>query len=539
MTDSSESPRVEGSGETNEVTFAEIVAFFSRNWKLIVGAALACGVVTAAVVLLFISHAYEACATLVVIPSKFASELKPSILTVQGYRTLLESDAILAETKRRLIEKGVLKSKDSLRLGRNIDTRIFISRRGDEAPLAPMLQTVARGASAGAAAAIANTWAQVFVERTRELMAGTTSSTVQFIDTQYPLAQARTAELEDQRVTTVNALQKRFDDAAATWDGRISAFKNETSDLVAAFRAETERVTQEYRSSRNLETRSLQLDALRKAYGELQGSQAQVSAQLQERLLQLDATKKQLAATPQFITLRKAITDDALWGAVERGKEAPPNWNALQGKTLETQELNPVNTELARRLAQLESDVNALTPRAAQLSQRLGEISDEASKMDLAVSADQAGLEKITQERDAGLAKLREVRSNGLVDLTRQRQAELDAIKRDWDAKAAQMDRDIAQQRDLLAELTKNYNQAALAKGQQGMEDVRIGAPAAPPDHPLPRGGLVKSLVALILGGFVGIGIALVREAGRSQGVRSGKGFASEPEVPPFAKARP
>jgi uncharacterized protein involved in exopolysaccharide biosynthesis len=525
--------------ETSEITFAEIVAFFARNWKLIFGVSLAAGLVTAAIVLLVIPHQYEASATLVVIPSKFASELKPSILSVQGYRTLLESDAVIAEAKRRLVEKGILAHGDRLRLGTEIDTRIFVSRRVDEAPLAPMLQAVARGASADAAATIANTWAQVLVERTRELMAGTTSSTVQFIDAQYPVAQSRTAQLEDQRVVTVNALQKHYDDAATAWDRRVSAFKNETSDLVAADRAETERVIEEYRSTRNLETRNLQLDALRNAYSELQGSQAQVSAQLQEKQLQLEATKKQLAATPQFVTLRKAITDDALWGAVEGGKETPANWKALQGRALETQELNPVHTDLAHRLAQLESDVNALTPRAAQLSQRLVEISDEAAKMDTAVSADAAGLEKLSQERDAGLAKLQESRANGLAELTRQRQAELDAIKRDWDAKAAQMDRDIAQQRDLLAELTKNYNQAALAKGQQGMEDVRIGAPAASPDHPMPRGGIVKTLVALILGGCIGISIALVREAGRSQGVRSGKGSASEPEVPTFAKARP
>ena len=179
-----------------------------------------------------------------------------------------------------------------------------------------------------------------------------------------------------------------------------------------------------------------------------------------------------------------------------------------------------MHTDLAHRLAQLESDVNALTPRAAQLSQRLVEISDETAKMDTAVSADAAGLEKLKQERDAGLAKLQESRANGLAELTRERQAELDAIKRDWDAKAAQMDREIAQQRDLLAELTKNYNQAALAKGQQGMEDVRIGAPAAAPDHPLPRGGAVKTLVALLIGGCLGIGISLVREA-RREPVRS------------------
>jgi capsular polysaccharide biosynthesis protein len=518
MTDNDQGARGEAVGDTGEVTFAEIVAFFSRNWKLIFGAALGVGLVTAAIVLLFIAHAFEAAATLVVIPSKFASELKPSILTVQGYRTLLESDAIIAETKRRLVEKGVLKPSDSLTLGRNIETRIFVSRRVDEAPLAPMLQAVARDNTAEAAATIANTWAQVFVERTRELMAGTTSSTVQFIDAQYPIARDRTTQLEDERVTAVNGLQKRFDDAATGWDARVTAFKNETADLVGAYKAETQGLIEEFRSTHNLETRKLQLDALRKAYSDLQGAQAQVSAQLQEKQLQLDATKKQLAATPQFVTLRKAITDDALWRAVEGGRDAPPNWKALQDRALETQELDPVYTELARRVAQLESDVNALTPRAAQLAERLGEISAEAAKMDLSVSTDESALEKLSQERDAGLAKLREDRTNRVTELMRERQADLDAIKREWDTKTAQMDRDIAQQRDLLAELTKNYNQAALAKGQQGMEDVRIGAPAAPPDHPLARGGVVKTLVGLFVGGCLGIGVALVREVRQTPG---------------------
>jgi uncharacterized protein involved in exopolysaccharide biosynthesis len=52
-----------------------------------------------------------------------------------------------------------------------------------------------------------------------------------------------------------------------------------------------------------------------------------------------------------------------------------------------------------------------------------------------------------------------------------------------------------------------------LAKGQHEFEDVRLGAPAVPPERPTPRGGLLKTLVAVFVGGGLGIGVSLVREA--------------------------
>jgi capsular polysaccharide biosynthesis protein len=495
--------------------FSDVVAFFRRNLRLIAATSLGMAVVTAVVVLLILPRTYEASVTLVIVPPKFSSELKPQTLTIQSYQKILESDAVLAETRRRLAEKGYFPKPKRFKIGEDLETRIFVSRRAEELTLAPILQAVAQSETAEQAAAIANTWAEVFLARTRDLVVGSTSPTVQFIDAQYPKAREKTAALEDQRVLTANAFQRRYDDATTSWDARISALKNETADMVAVYRSETRRLTEEFRSTRNLETRKLQLDAIRKAYSELQSGQAQVSAQLQEKQLQLDATRRQFNAIPQFITLQKAITDDALWRLVANGEDKQPDWKALQGHSLMTEELNPVHTELARRLSQLESDVNALTPRAAQLAERLAEISKETSNMDVSVSADEAGLEQLNQERDAGLARLREDRSNRLSGLTRQRQNELDAIKREWDTKLGQLDRDIAQERELLSELAKNYNQATLARGQQDFEDVRLGAAAVVPDTQLPRLGALKTLLGLVIGGLLGTGAALVREASR------------------------
>src|SRR5206468_2086424 len=198
---------------------------------------------TAALYMAFsVPRTYEASATLVIVSPQFSSEFKPPTLTVQGYQKLLESDAVLAETKKRLLQQSVLAEGDTLQLRGNVETHIFVSAQSEATSLAPMLQTVARGKTAEQAAAIANTWAQVFLERTHELMAGTTSAAVQFIDEQYPQARADVARLENEKATTANEFQKRYDEAATRWDEKSLAFKGETADLLSAYKAQTQQV---------------------------------------------------------------------------------------------------------------------------------------------------------------------------------------------------------------------------------------------------------------------------------------------------------
>ena len=501
-----------------ELSLADVIGFFRRNLVLVVGGALGCGVITAIVVLLFLPRHYEASATLAIVPPRFSSDLKPGTLTVKGYQTLLESDAVIAETKHRLIAKGLVKTDDEFELGKELETRIFVARRAEDINLAPMLQVVAQGETAEQAAAIANTWAAVFLERTRDLMAGSTSSTVQFIEGQFPAARERLIGLENDRLTTATGFQKRFDDATTAWNGKVIAYNNATADLTAAFKAETRRLVEDFKSQHDLETRRVQLRSLRLAYADLQDEQARVNSQLQQKQLQVDALRLQIKQTPQFLTLDKAITDDALWAAVAAGKGDAKEPAGIDGKHLRSQEVNPVYTTIASNLSQTETDLNALGPRAQQLEQRLAEMRGELSKADAALSGDEAGLEKLQRERDAGLTKLEGTRADGLDTLTRLRQAELDAIKREWDTRLAQADRDIGQQKDLFTDLAKKDSQALLAKAQEDVEDVRLGAPAVAPDKPERRGTATKSLLALVVGGLLGSGVALVRESSASRG---------------------
>jgi len=514
MPEPTQPPRISPSAN-DELTFADIVQFFRRNAALIFGTAVMAGLVTAAVLLVVVEKTYEASATLIIVPPKFSSELKPQTLTVQSYQKILESDAVIVEAKKRLVERGLFAAERPLRLGKELETRIFVSRRAEETTLAPMLQAVARGETGERAAAIANTWAEVFLERTRELVAGTTSSTVKFIDQQYPQIRDSLAKLEDTRVIEANALQKRFNEAATRRGILLTTFKGETTSLIATYRSETRRLVEEFTSQHNIDSRKAQLAALRRAYGELQEEQARVTSLLQLKQLQLEAARKQLAETPALLTLQKAITDDALWRSLAESKSGNVDWKALQQRSLATQEINPVYTDLSGKMAEIEMDVNAMVPRAAALATDLERINAEMKVLEGQVRMDEAELEKLTRARDAGLQQLVQDRDNKLEELTRSRDEELDGIKREMETRLGQIDRNINQQRDLFSQLAKSYNQALLAKGEQGIEDVRLGAPAVAPEQPQPRGRATKSVLATILGGMLGLGLALVRGASR------------------------
>jgi uncharacterized protein involved in exopolysaccharide biosynthesis len=532
------------SGTKEEITFADIVRFFGRNWRLIFGLAALAGLGTALVLLLLVPNTYEASATLyivpprvtadlkprtltivpkkneasttlVILPQGFGSDLKPQPLTIQSCQKILESDAVIAEVKKRLVAQTQFPFDRPLRLGAELESRISAARRPEEVT-APMLQAVARGRTGEQAAALANTWAEVFLERTREVIAGTTLSTVKSVDEQYLLARDNLAKIEDARVLDANALQKQVNEAATRWGDRITTFKGETSSLTATFQAETRRLVEEFHGQHSLEDRKAQLAALRRAYGELQEEQVRVTSLLQLKHLQLDAARKQLAETPQLLTVHKAITDDALWRSLADSKSGNADWKAMQQRSLATQEINPVHTSLSTKVAELEMDANALAPRGAALTKDLERISAEMKTLEAQVRTDEANLEKLAREREAGLQELAEERGNKLSQLTRNREEELDATKRQMDTRLGQIDRNIDQQRDLFRQLAETYNQAILAKGEDNAEGVRLSAPAVVPEQPQPRRWLAKALLFAFLGGMLGLAAALVRQSWNS-----------------------
>src|SRR5262249_34960597 len=133
----------------------------------------------------------------------------------------------------------------------------------------------------------------------------------------------------------------------------------------------------------------------------------------------------------------KAMSDDALWQSLALQKNHKVDWKALQGRSLLTQQVNPVYSELSSRVAQLELEVNTLVPRGTQLAQELTRLSGTIRELEAALNVDKAEREKLEGERETGLAKLKTQRETELAVLTRERELKQSALTRERDTQLA------------------------------------------------------------------------------------------------------
>jgi capsular polysaccharide biosynthesis protein len=490
----------------------DLVLFLLRNWRLIFGSIFAFGAATILGTMLLIPRAYESSAVLVIVVPKVSSDLKAASLTIQGYQRLLESDSVLSETRRTLMKTGGMTAEDRLRIGAEVETRIFVSRYSETTTLAPMIQLVARGRTAPLAADIVNTWAKVLQTHVRELMSGATSVTVQFAEEQYPKAKERHARLDTDLSTLKNEYLSKLDELTTLHDQKIAKFRSETYELVGLHQAEYYTKVGELKATLRLDARRQRLRSLSTVMGELLEEQARNKANVEKKKEQIDALQDSLAAVSPFLNLRKALTDEAFWKSVMDGRGKEPDWKLLQDRSLLSQEVNPVHRDLSLGLSQLVVELRTLGPRAQQLEVLLPRMADLMKDEDVALSIDQGKLEKLEQEMSAGLSTLREDRAAKLAVLERDRVRELAVLALERDQRLGRLEREITQEKALFQDLATQYNQSIMARAQQNIEEVRIASAAVPADRPLPRGIAVWAMVAACLGAGVGVTTAFLRE---------------------------
>jgi capsular polysaccharide biosynthesis protein len=471
-----------GFDDTSSISIVHLIRFLRRQALLIVALAILGAVVTAAIVAFLLPDRFEASTTLVVVPVTFQSALKPTILPVQGYQRLLESDAVIGETVRHLVAAGDLAKDRHLRLGRDMASRIFVSRRAEEHALAPIIEVVGYGRTAEQAAAIANAWAEVFLERAWLLLSTSLSPTLDLIEREYLLQQKNLAALEQRRTAVADDYAERIDRLALASDHqRIAAEKN-TEDLLASFQQET---------------RQVMVAALREA-SRPEGSATTGAPEpaVEQTLSEMAALRTQLAQTPRFIILEKAITDETLWQAFALHQAQDLSLQSILGRTLLSQEINTVYDELTLRLSQLETGLQTLS--SAQ-RQRVQQVSTK--------------LEALQLQRAAQLAKLIAGRALIASDLERKAARDEAALRRAQADELNGLDRNIQYQQALFSKLASNYNEVVLARAEQSGRDILLAAPAIAPGKQEKR-LLLKALVGAFLGGLFGLLAGVVREVG-------------------------
>ncbi len=246
----------------------DVVRFLRDSWRWSVGGSFIVGGLAAAWALSQ-PRTWESTANLLLSPPPFSSELKQLSFNLPSYQRLMESPAVLEEARRQLIEQGVLKMDQNLKIGDNIETKVFMSKKGDDVALVPMIDCRGRGENAVQANAITAQWIKVFLDRTKALIDSNASPSFTLIETQFKTNQDKLNQIEKDNKTEASLAQQKQADATQRWNETINVFNVETNQQLATFQNETEKLITDLRLSLDLPGLDARIAALSRALSDL------------------------------------------------------------------------------------------------------------------------------------------------------------------------------------------------------------------------------------------------------------------------------
>lgn len=472
--------QVEDGASSAVLDLGAVLRFFVRQRLPILGLGLIGGLL-GILAFLLLPRSFMATANLVVVKPPVTSELTTGQLTVRGYQNLLESDAVVADTRERLVAAGVLEPGERLQIDKDMRTRVFVSRKEDTQVLSPILEAEAEWRSSEAAASIANTWVESLLEHARELVESSTELSVTFVEEQLPKARADADAAEDRLAEAIEQFRKARSEAANRWDRELIRTE-----------AKSQKLLEEYQN----ESQTLIESRLQSTFEQMSPNEGGASAdrlRLKQLLTQLAGTRARLSQIRPVVSLAKAISDDALWDSII-AQRAATDLEALEKLTLITEEMNPVFTELTLTAMRLEL-----------------EISESATALGFNAQPAVLALERLQRERAAGLAELQDQHDLALTVLRRAESEELEKIEFEWGIQQRRLAREIEDLVLLVRKLSRDYNQATLAEGSV-VANIRLAGAAQPPqvaDSPSPLLAVLGFMVGCMLGLLVG----LIREA--------------------------
>jgi uncharacterized protein involved in exopolysaccharide biosynthesis len=227
--------------EPREMGIDDMVKFVLESWRLALAGAI---VVGGACAIWAFSQArtWESSASLLSSPPLFTGELKQLSFNMPSYQRLMESPEVIGETRKKLMERGVLRDNQFLKIGDNIETKLFMSKKGDDVALVPMIECRGRGESAAQAHDITAMWVQVFLERTKAIVESNTSPSLLLIENQYQTNQQKLTKLEEDNKIAASQFQRKQAETVQRWNETIGAFNLETNTKIASFQSENEKL---------------------------------------------------------------------------------------------------------------------------------------------------------------------------------------------------------------------------------------------------------------------------------------------------------
>lgn len=467
--------------EEDFITLEQLVGFLRRYALRVVMVAVAAGLTAALLLVLLSPPRYQARATFMIAATSWSRELAVPSPGAQGYQRILESDAVLQETARRLKVRGALAPSEHLSKPHDLKTRVFQASGAGLGLEAPILELMVQANDPVMAAEICNLWAEVFLERLAQVATEATSGRIRLVRSRYQRLEEELASLEREFEEQASRFKSRVERASERSQARTATLRRRTAELVAEYGRETGRLFDQ-----------MERDAQGDGAG-VEGSPGTTSLALRMRIL-----REQLAKTQRFLFLESAVDESAFWQDEiqtdgEAASEGPVRTNYLR------QEPNPLYEALFVEIAEVEAQLRAEA--------------DGGGRTDNFLRAQ----EDLQRSRTSGLTALMEDRIEALAALRREEAAALRAIAHDRDLALARLVRAIDRKRELLELKAEELDAANLAGDLPGSLEVQLVSEAVPPFEPIPRRIALKVGTAVFFGGLLGLTWGLAREASRTR----------------------
>ena len=280
------------SQDGREILFADLLVGIWK-WRWIIGAITIAGGLAGFGIVKMTPTTYEATATLLIQPPQFSSELTPAALSVDAYRTLLNADYTLGQVREALVEEGMVPQNIAvLQLRGMVSTTIPQAKGLRFQQNLPMIQITAGANTPEQPQGIANSYARVFVQMSREITTRGQERALQLIESRHPTSKKRLDEAsvklkrrQDDHAEALQELQRR-------WNDRISGFKTETAVLVAAHQKETNQLLLGFDVTHKPYLLKAQLERGKNRLGILEGNRKDTHLELKSATYEMAELKK-------------------------------------------------------------------------------------------------------------------------------------------------------------------------------------------------------------------------------------------------------
>lgn len=449
--------------EEEEVELGDYLGVLWRRRYLVVLVTLACALAAFAVSKVM-PEVYQATATLVLLPPRFSTELRAAPLSVEAYQSMAKSDYIVDKVRRELARKNII------RPGEEIGT--VLTARARAGSNQPLIDLVVEADSPQKAEAIANTWAEVFVAESSTLIGRVKKGSLELIEKEYPAARQRLMEAEARLKETEDSYDRQIKAAEDAWDAKITDFRAEWK--IESLKKQLASYEQELIGS---------IEKLHQAQMDIKRTKDT-----------LEELRKEIKGHPQFITLSRSISDDALWDRAVDGlsSEAAKQLETLR---LKSEQLNPVYHSLLQRLADTQVAYEALLPQEKYLQEQIAARRKEVEGLTRLILSKELELEKLKREKETALALLR----------------------RERDFRVSELKREVESLRGTYSTLAQKYEVARLAKAEED-PDVKVWGYAVAPKSPIRTRTMLNTAVALVTGLMLSVMLAFLLEYLQSAG---------------------